>query len=52
MHRRCVLTVALEVVERGGENFTAGNAAGGGVGNTTASGGAVGGGEEGNGVIE
>ena len=44
MHRRLLLAVAMEVGERGGgEDFTAGNAAGGGVGRATAIGGAVGG---------
>ena len=44
MHRRLVLAVAMEVGDRGeGEDFTAGNAAGGGVGRTTAAGGEAGG---------
>ena len=48
VHRRLLLAVAMEVGERGGgEDFTAGNAAGGGVGRATVggeAGGAVGGG--------
>ena len=44
VHRRLVLAVAMEVGERGGgEDLTAGNAAGEGVGRTTAAGGGAGG---------
>ena len=52
VHRRLVLAVAMEVGEReGGEDLTAGNAAGGGVGRATAAGGGAGGAVEGRGVV-